>query len=113
VGAPTAHYLARAGAEVFVATKETSLADRDTHLRQADVVVSGAGVANLVTPDLVKNGVVLIDAGTSNAGRTVVGDIAHECESKAAVFSRTPGGVGPVTVAVLFTNLLRAYTHNV
>lgn len=113
VGAPTAHYLARAGAEVFVTTKETSLQERDAKLRDADIVVSGAGVAHLVTPDLVKDGVVLVDAGTSNAGRTVVGDIAYECESKAAVFSRTPGGVGPITVAVLFKNLLRAYTHNV
>lgn len=108
VGAPTAHYLARAGAEVFSVSKETPVAERDAKLREADIVVSGAGVAELVTPDIIKDGVALVDAGTSGAGRMVVGDIAYSCEDKASVFSKTPGGVGPITVAILFKNLLKA-----
>lgn len=107
VGAPTAHYLARAGADVFSVSKETPITERDEKLREADIVVSGAGVAELITPDLIKDGVALVDAGTSGAGRMVVGDIAHNCEQKASVFSKTPGGVGPITVAILFTNLLK------
>ena len=106
VGAPVAHVLAKKGASVFVVDKATDRALRDEKLRTADIVVSGAGVPELITPELVKEGVVLVDAGTSGAGRMIVGDIALSCESKALVFSKTPGGVGPATVAILFKNTI-------
>ncbi|MDP2650459.1 MAG: bifunctional 5,10-methylenetetrahydrofolate dehydrogenase/5,10-methenyltetrahydrofolate cyclohydrolase, partial [bacterium] len=65
-----------------------------------------AGVPGLIQEDMIKSGVVLLDAGTSSSKKTIVGDIADDCARKAALFSKTPGGIGPVTVAVLFRNLV-------
>ncbi|MAJ97071.1 hypothetical protein CL644_01580 [bacterium] len=108
VGLPVQKVLeARGGDVVMLHTKTDRNIFRKT-LLEADIVVSGAGVPNLIQPDMVKNSVVLIDAGTANAGGSVVGDIAHACAKNASLFSQTPGGVGPLTVAILFKNLLAA-----
>jgi len=106
VGEPVAVVLKREGASVTVLDSKTSQTDFENALAAADVVVSGAGVPNLVQSHQIREGVVLIDAGTSSAGQTVMGDIARECGAKAKLFSTTPGGVGPITVAVLFHNLV-------
>ena len=82
--------------------------------RQADVIVSAAGVPNLVTPDMVKSGVVLVDVGLSRSptpsAKTprLVGDIDPGCRAKASFYTPVPGGVGPVTVACLLKNTLLA-----
>ncbi|HUO50228.1 MAG TPA: bifunctional 5,10-methylenetetrahydrofolate dehydrogenase/5,10-methenyltetrahydrofolate cyclohydrolase [Candidatus Paceibacterota bacterium] len=102
VGAPVAATLKRAGADVTVVTLESgSLAD----LKHADIVVLGAGSPGLVKPAHVKEGVVLIDAGTSEQGGKVVGDADPACADVASVFTPVPGGVGPIAVAMLFKNL--------
>jgi methylenetetrahydrofolate dehydrogenase (NADP+)/methenyltetrahydrofolate cyclohydrolase len=74
-------------------------------LQQADIVVSGIGVPHSLTPDMVKDGVVLIDAGTSEQSGKLTGDIDPACASKALLYTPVPGGVGPITVACLFRNL--------
>ncbi len=104
VGKPCATLLSRAGAEVTVITRSTSEEERSRALKAADIVVSGAGQAHIVTPDMVKDGVVLIDAGTSGSKGGVAGDIDPACAEKAALLSPVPGGVGPVAVACLFLN---------
>lgn len=106
VGMPTAVILERLGCEIFVADKETPQEVADQKILEADIVVSGTGVHNLITPERVKEAVVLLDAGTSGNKATLAGDISYECEDKASLFSRTPGGIGPITVAILFRNLL-------
>lgn len=73
-------------------------------LLDADIVISGAGDPHFIKPDMVKEGVVLIDAGTSDAAGVTMGDIDLACEDKATVFAAVPGGVGPITVAKLFEN---------
>ncbi len=113
VGAPVATYLERAGAMVSVVDTQTPPEEKATLLLGADIIVSGAGVADLVRPEMITSGVVLIDAGTSGATRSIMGDIAHSCDEKASLFSKTPGGVGPLTVAILFKNLLVAYESSV
>lgn len=113
VGAPVAAYLARAGvAELVMIDRETDADTVATALKNATLIVSGAGVPELITPEKISDGVVLIDAGTANANNTVVGDIAHACADKATLFSRTPGGVGPITVAMLFRNLVARVIQN-
>lgn len=76
-------------------------------IREADIIISGAGVPKLITGEKVKEGVVVIDAGTSESGGELVGDVDFESVSpKASYITPVPGGIGPVTVAVLFKNLL-------
>ena len=102
VGAPAAELLRELGAEVVVVTlTEGSLAA----LRDADIVVLGAGSPALVGPDMIKEGVALIDAGTSEAGGKLAGDAQPSCAQVASVFTPVPGGIGPIAVAMLFKNL--------
>lgn len=106
VGRPAAVWLTQAGAEVAVADENT--ANLKAQCLAAEIIVSGAGQAHLITPDMVKTGSVLIDFGTSRgeAGK-IVGDFDPGCAETAALLTPTPGGTGPVTVAMLFANLLR------
>jgi methylenetetrahydrofolate dehydrogenase (NADP+)/methenyltetrahydrofolate cyclohydrolase len=76
--------------------------------RQADVLITGVGQPGLVTEAWVKPGAIVIDAGTAESGGSVVGDVvAQTVGQMASYFSSTPGGVGPVTVAQLFWNVLQ------
>lgn len=95
------------GQDYYFIDIETPEKERIELLKTADVIVSGTGVPNLITKDLIKEGVFLIDAGTSTANKKLVGDISLDCVEKSQHFSKTPGGVGPVTVAVLYENLLQ------
>jgi len=102
VGAPSAVLLKRLGARVSMFTlKEGSVED----LKDADIVVCGAGNPGLVKPEHIKEGVALIDAGASESKGRVVGDADPACAEKASVFTPVPGGVGPVAVAMIFRNL--------
>ncbi len=103
VGVPVSKWLEENGAEVTILTKE----DTDlTVLKEADIIVSGVGQAGLIKKEYVKEGVVLIDAGTSESEGSIVGDMDPDCSSVASVFTPVPGGVGPVAVAYLFKNVL-------
>lgn len=104
VGAPVAAWLRREGADVTVVTKETP--DLFEPLSVADLVVSGAGVPGLITPEVLKQGVVLIDAGTSEVAGELRGDADPACADKCSFFTPVPGGVGPVAVACLFDNVV-------
>jgi len=102
VGTPVAELLKDLGADVSIITKnEGSLLD----LKTADIVVLGAGEPGLVTPDMLKEGVVLIDAGTSEASGRLAGDADPACAEVASVFTPVPGGIGPIAVAMIFKNL--------
>lgn len=106
VGAPVSAWLAREGADVSVLTQET-FDEQRALLKDAQLVISGAGSPRLVTPDMLTPGVVLIDAGTSELNGAVVGDFDPACAEIASVFTPVPGGVGPVAVACLFGNVAR------
>jgi methylenetetrahydrofolate dehydrogenase (NADP+)/methenyltetrahydrofolate cyclohydrolase len=103
VGKPVASMLAEMGAEVSVVTStEGSLEE----LKTADIVVLGAGSPGFVKPDMLKEGVVLIDAGTSESNGKLAGDADPSCAEVASVFTPVPGGIGPLAVAMIFKNLL-------
>jgi methylenetetrahydrofolate dehydrogenase (NADP+)/methenyltetrahydrofolate cyclohydrolase len=102
VGAPVALWLAAQGASVH-ALDEHSPSFRE-ELLAADIIVSGAGVPRLITEDMVREGVVLVDAGTADFGGTIAGDTDPLCAKKAAVYTPVPGGVGPLAVSCLFEN---------
>jgi len=103
VGEPVSLLLERMGAKILFADKDTK--DVGEVTRNADIVVSGAGVPNLVTKEMIKDGAVVLDAGTSEASGKLVGDVEKNVEEKASLFAPVPGGIGPVTVAMLFVNL--------
>ena len=92
VGAPAATWLTQQGAEVEIATSKTE--DLSAVLRTADIIVSGAGSPHLIKPDMLKDGVVLIDAGTSESNGTLAGDADPACADK--VFSSPPFPVASV-----------------
>ncbi len=102
VGVPAAALLRDLGAEVEVVTKnDGSLAG----LKDADIVILGAGEPGIVKPEMLKEGVVLIDAGTSEASGRIAGDADPRCAEVASVFTPVPGGIGPIAVAMIFKNL--------
>ena len=102
VGAPAAALLKKLGAEVSKFTLEQgSIED----LKDADIVVLGAGNPGFIKPEHIKEGVALIDAGASESKGKVVGDADPACAKKASLFTPVPGGVGPIAVAMIFRNL--------
>ena len=104
VGAPVATWLRQQNAEVVIITRESE--NLATSLRDADIIVSGAGSPHLIKPEMLKQGVVLIDAGTSESGGAIVGDVDPACAAKCSIFTPVPGGVGPLAVACLFENVI-------
>lgn len=74
--------------------------------KEADIVISGAGSPKMLKPDYFREGVVLLDAGTSEQGGVLFGDCDPACEKIASVFTPVPGGIGPLTVAYLFENVI-------
>lgn len=105
VGRPISIRLAQEGFDVEVATVATR--DLKKLTLSADVIISGVGKPGLITLDMVKEGVVLIDAGTSEQASKITGDIDPTCANKASLFTPVPGGVGPLVVAMLFKNLAK------
>lgn len=102
VGKPVAGLLRDMGAQVSVVTLESgSLSE----LKDADIVVAGAGSPHVIRPEMLKSGVALIDAGTSEQAGRVVGDCDPACADVAGIFTPVPGGIGPIAVAMLFVNL--------
>lgn len=110
VGAPAAAWLKAQGAEVSVVTRGSG--DLAEQLKTADIVVLGAGVPGMVTPEMLKPGVVLLDAGTSEEGGALKGDADPGCAEVASLFTPVPGGIGPVAVAMIFKNLLALTKSN-
>lgn len=102
VGIPAANLLQEMGAHVSVITStQGSL----TELLDADIVVLGAGEPGLIKPSMLRRGVVLIDAGTSESKGKLAGDADPLCAEVASVFTPVPGGIGPIAVAMIFKNL--------
>lgn len=76
--------------------------------KEADIVVTGIGSPHILKPEYFTQGVVLIDAGTSEQSGVLAGDCDPACTEVASVITPVPGGVGPLTVACLFQNLVTA-----
>ncbi|MGC9602298.1 MAG: bifunctional 5,10-methylenetetrahydrofolate dehydrogenase/5,10-methenyltetrahydrofolate cyclohydrolase [Minisyncoccia bacterium] len=102
VGTPAAALFKELGADVSVITHTKGSLNE---LQDADIVVLGAGEPGLVKPEMLKEGVVLIDAGTSESAGKLAGDADPRCAEVASVFTPVPGGIGPIAVAMLFKNL--------
>jgi methylenetetrahydrofolate dehydrogenase (NADP+)/methenyltetrahydrofolate cyclohydrolase len=109
VGRPLGLLLTRKSENATVTLCHTATRDVASHLRRADVIVAAAGVPGLVQPDMVKPGAAVIDVGTSRTEAGVlVGDTAPEVAEVAGFLAPMPGGVGPMTRAMLLTNVVEA-----
>ena len=109
VGRPMSMELLNAGATVLVCHKHTK--DITDKVKTADVVIAAAGVAHLVKEDWVKEGAVVIDVGINRLkDGSLTGDVDFNAvKDKVSAISPVPGGVGPMTIAVLLENTLTAY----
>lgn len=107
VGGPIAALWLKQNLNVLVADSKTENLELVVH--DADVIVSAAGKPGLVTRKMVKPGSVVIDAGTANSNGSIVGDVADDVRELDDI-SITPkiGGVGPLTIAALIDNVIRA-----
>jgi methylenetetrahydrofolate dehydrogenase (NADP+)/methenyltetrahydrofolate cyclohydrolase len=106
VGKPTALLLLRANATVTICHSRT--ADLDRHTAEADVLVAGVGRAGIVSADMVKPGAVVIDVGVNRTEAGLRGDVDPNAAERAALMTPVPGGVGPMTIAMLLRNTLKA-----
>ncbi|MFA7315417.1 MAG: bifunctional 5,10-methylenetetrahydrofolate dehydrogenase/5,10-methenyltetrahydrofolate cyclohydrolase [Candidatus Paceibacterota bacterium] len=105
VGRPVTHLLRTRGYDVETITSVTE--NPKEILRSADVVISAIGKANFLTADMIQEGAIIIDAGTSEEDGAVVGDVdTNSVMNVAGMLTPSPGGVGPVTVAMLLSNVL-------
>ena len=106
VGKPIALLLLAENATVTLAHSRTR--DLARHGREADVLIAAVGLPETVTRDVVKPGATVIDVGISRVDGRVVGDVAEDVRSVAGLVTPVPGGVGPMTIAMLLRNTLRA-----
>lgn len=105
VGAPAAAWCAAQGAEV-TAFATADPAAQAAALQTADMLITGIGVPHAITPEQVPEGIIVFDAGTSEDGGVIVGDVHPSVADKARLFTPVPGGIGPLTIALLLQNLL-------
>lgn len=109
VGRPLGLMLSRRSENATVTLCHTRTRDLAAHVRRADIVVAAAGSPGLVTADMVKPGAVLLDVGTSrNAEGKLTGDIDDAAREVASWIAPMPGGIGPMTRAMLLSNVVEA-----
>ena len=112
VGRPLGLLLSRRSENATVTLCHTGTRDLATFTRQADILVSAAGWPNLITPDMVKPGAAVLDVGVSRVDGKVAGDVHPDVAEVAGWISPNPGGVGPMTRAMLLGNVVDAATRN-
>jgi methylenetetrahydrofolate dehydrogenase (NADP+)/methenyltetrahydrofolate cyclohydrolase len=106
VGRPLSLLLSSKGIDATVTIVHSKSSDIKSHTKRADVVIAALGKAHFLTADMVKEGVVAIDVGITRTSEGLVGDIDPDVMKVASAFAPMPGGVGPMTRAMLLSNLL-------
>ncbi|GGM02540.1 bifunctional methylenetetrahydrofolate dehydrogenase/methenyltetrahydrofolate cyclohydrolase [Nakamurella endophytica] len=108
VGRPLGLLLTRRSENATVTLCHTGTRDLAAHVRQADIVVAAAGVPGLVTAEMVKPGAAVLDVGVSRVDGRIAGDVAPDVRGVAGYLAPNPGGVGPMTRAMLLSNVVAA-----
>ncbi len=106
VGRPLGLLLTRRSENATVTLCHTGTRDLAGHVRRADIVVAAAGVAGLVTAAMVKPGAAVLDVGVSRVNAKIAGDVCADVADVAGHLAPNPGGVGPMTRAMLLTNVV-------
>ncbi len=108
VGRPLGLLMTRKSENATVTLCHTGTRDMAEHIRRADIVVAAAGVPHFITPDMVKPGAALVDVGITRTDAGLLGDISPTCAEVAGFLAPMPGGTGPMTRAMLLTNVVEA-----
>jgi len=108
VGRPLALMMTRRGDDATVTITHTATKDVQVHTRRADIIVAAVGSAHLITPDMVKEGVVVLDVGITRTDSGLLGDVHPDVAKVASYIAPMPGGVGPMTRAMLLTNVVES-----
>jgi methylenetetrahydrofolate dehydrogenase (NADP+)/methenyltetrahydrofolate cyclohydrolase len=108
VGRPLGLLLTRRTENATVTLCHTGTRDLAAHTRNADIIVAAAGVPDLITADMVKPGAAVLDVGVSRVEGKIAGDVAAEVREVAGWVAPNPGGVGPMTRAMLLANVVLA-----
>lgn len=106
IGRPIGLLLTRRSENATVTLCHTGTKDLAAEVRRADIVVAAAGVAGLITADMVKPGAAVLDVGVSRTADGLRGDVADDVRDVAGFISPNPGGVGPLTRAFLLANVV-------
>ena len=106
VGRPMGLLLTRRSENATVTLCHTGTRDLAAEVRRADIVIAAAGVPGIITADMVKPGAVLLDVGVSRNDKGIVGDVDPAAYEVAGWISPNPGGVGPMTRALLLANVV-------
>jgi methylenetetrahydrofolate dehydrogenase (NADP+)/methenyltetrahydrofolate cyclohydrolase len=106
VGRPLGLLLTRRSENATVTLCHTGTRDLGAHVARADIVVAAAGVPGLITAEMVKPGAAVLDVGVSRIDGKIAGDVAAGVAEVAGFVARNPGGVGPMTRAMLLTNVV-------
>ncbi len=100
------------GATVIIIEKDTPPQAAMEFSLKADIIISAVGQPNLIKDNMVKDGAVVVDAGFSLIDNNIVGDVDfNSVKNKASLITPVPGGVGPLTVALLFKNVVKLYEN--
>ncbi|MDQ1744576.1 MAG: methylenetetrahydrofolate dehydrogenase / methenyltetrahydrofolate cyclohydrolase [Pseudonocardiales bacterium] len=108
VGRPLGLLLTRRSENATVTLCHTGTRDLAEQVRRADIVVAAAGVPGLITADMVKPGAAVLDVGVSRVDGKIAGDVAKDVAGRAGFVAPNPGGVGPMTRAMLLSNVVAA-----
>lgn len=108
VGRPLGLLLTRKSENATVTLTHTGTRNLDEHLKRADIVIAAAGVPGMIRAEHIRPGAVVVDVGISRTELGLVGDVAPEVVEVAGFLAPVPGGVGPMTRAMLLTNLVEA-----
>lgn len=108
VGRPLGLLLTRRSENATVTLCHTGTRDLRQYVRQADIVVAAAGVPGLITADMIKPGAAVLDVGVSRVDGRIAGDVAADVVQVAGFVAPNPGGVGPMTRAMLLANVVAA-----
>jgi methylenetetrahydrofolate dehydrogenase (NADP+)/methenyltetrahydrofolate cyclohydrolase len=106
VGRPLALMLTRRGDDATVTVTHTGTKDVASHTKRADIIIAAVGSAHLLTADMVKPGAVVIDVGITRRDNVLLGDVHPGVAEVASFIAPMPGGVGPMTRAMLLTNVV-------
>jgi methylenetetrahydrofolate dehydrogenase (NADP+)/methenyltetrahydrofolate cyclohydrolase len=106
VGRPLGLLLTRRTENATVTLCHTGTRDLAAHVRNADIVVAAAGVPGIISREMVKPGAAVLDVGVSRVDGKIAGDVASDVAEVAGWISPNPGGVGPMTRAMLLTNIV-------
>jgi methylenetetrahydrofolate dehydrogenase (NADP+)/methenyltetrahydrofolate cyclohydrolase len=112
VGRPLGLLLSQRGSDATVTTAHTKTKDLISHTKRADIVIAAIGSAHFLTPEMIKPGAVVLDVGITRTNSGLQGDVHPDIVKIASAFAPMPGGVGPMTRAMLLSNVVEMAQNN-